>query len=182
MDGHYLVFVRALNKALEVNMLETKYLQDNLQNIKKLMTIPSLQKFETKHLKRLLKLSKIREYEQGECIIKEGMKDRWLYFLLAGTVSVRKGGTEITIIDQIGEIFGEMQIIDRQSRSASVFAQGKTICLAVDISATDRLIATDERANFLLMLYRMFVEFISIRLRLTNEELVKYKKEVQKVP
>jgi len=32
----------------------------------------------------------------------------------------------------------------------------------------------------LLMLYRMFVEFISIRLRLTNEELIKYKKEVQK--
>ena len=162
-------------------MLETKYLQDNVQNIKKLMTIPSLQKFETKHLKRLLKLSKIREYEHDECIIKEGMKDRWLYFLLVGKVSVRKGDTEITIIDKMGEIFGEMQIIDRQSRSASVFAQGKTICLAVDISATDRLIATDERANFLLMLYRMFVEFISVRLRLTNEELIKYKKEVQKV-
>jgi CRP-like cAMP-binding protein len=163
-------------------MLETKYLQDNVENIKKLMTIPSLQKFETKHLKRLLRLSKIREYEKGECIIKEGMKDRWLYFLLAGKVSVRKGGTEITIIDKMGEIFGEMQIIDRRSRSASVFAEGKTTCLAVDISATDRLIASDEKANFLLMLYRMFVEFISVRLRCTNEELIKYKKEIQKVP
>jgi signal-transduction protein with cAMP-binding, CBS, and nucleotidyltransferase domain len=162
-------------------MLETKYLQDNVENIKRLMTIPSLQKFETKHLKRLLKLSKIREYEHGECIIKEGMKDRWLYFLLSGKASVRKGGTEITLIDKMGEIFGEMQIIDRRSRSASVFADGKTICLAVDISATDRLIASDEKANFLLMLYRMFVEFISIRLRCTNEELIKYKKEVQKV-
>ena len=161
-------------------MLESKFLQDNVQNIKKLMAIPSLQKFETESLRKLLKLSKIREYAPEECIIQEGERDRWLYFLLSGKVRVSKEGIQIAIIDKMGEIFGEMRLIDSLSRSASVFAEEKTICLAVDISATDRLTSKDERANFLLLLYRMFVEFIALRLRLTNEQLIRCKKEMQR--
>jgi len=53
-------------------MIESKYLQDNMQNIQKLMNIPTLKHFEIKSLGKLLKLSKIREYEDGEVIIKEG--------------------------------------------------------------------------------------------------------------
>ncbi len=161
-------------------MLESKFLQDNVQNIQKLMIIPSLQKFETENLRKLLKLSKIREYAPDECIIKEGERDRWLYFLLSGKVRVEKEGIQIAIIDKMGEIFGEMRLIDSLSRSASVFAEEKTVCLAVDTSATDRLTSKDERANFLLLLYRVFVEFISLRLRLTNEQLIQCKKEVQR--
>ena len=161
-------------------MLESKFLQDNVQNIQKLMIIPLLQKFETENLRKLLKLSKIREYAPGECIIKEGERDRWLYFLLSGKVRVEKEGIQIAIIDKMGEIFGEMRLIDSLSRSASVFAEEKTVCLAVDTSATDRLTSKDERANFLLLLYRVFVEFISLRLRLTNEQLIQCKKEVQR--
>jgi len=161
-------------------MLESKFLQDNVQNIQKLMVIPSLQKFETENLRKLLKLSKIREYAPGEYIIKEGEQDRWLYFLLSGKVRVEKEEIQIAIIDKMGEVFGEMRLIDRLSRSASVFAEEKTGCLAVDTSATDRLTSKDERANFLLLLYRMFVEFISLRLRLTNEQLIQCKKEVQR--
>ncbi|MBC8394015.1 MAG: cyclic nucleotide-binding domain-containing protein [Deltaproteobacteria bacterium] len=161
-------------------MLESKFLQDNVQNIQKLMVIPSLQKFETENLRKLLKLSKIREYAPGEYIIKEGEQDRWLYFLLSGKVRVEKEEIQIAIIDKMGEVFGEMRLIDRLSRSASVFAEEKTVCLAVDTSATDRLTSKDERANFLLLLYRMFVEFISLRLRLTNEQLIQCKKEVQR--
>lgn len=162
-------------------MLESKFLQDNIQNIQKLLTIPSLQKFEIKQLTKLLKLSKIREYEHAECIIREGERDRWLYFLLSGKVRVTKEGVQIAAIDKMGDIFGEMRIIDNLSRSASVFAEGKTVCLAVDTSATDRLTSKDERANFLLMLYRIIVEFISLRLRITNEQLVVCKKEVQRL-
>jgi hypothetical protein len=55
----------------------------------------------------------------------------------------------------------------------------KTMCLAVDISATDRLPSEDERTNFLLMIYRVLAEFISIRLRSTNEELIKAKRKIE---
>ncbi|MEJ2041227.1 MAG: cyclic nucleotide-binding domain-containing protein, partial [Desulfosarcinaceae bacterium] len=86
----------------------------------------------------------------------------------------------IGTINRKGEIFGEMRIIDDQSRSASVHAVGQTVCLAVDTSARNRLSTSDEkdeRLDFLLLLYRIFAEYITARLRLTNEELVRAKRE-----
>ncbi len=62
-------------------MIESKYLKDNIQNIQKLLAIPALKHFETQNLGRLLRLSKIREYEHDEMIIKEGDIDPWLYFV-----------------------------------------------------------------------------------------------------
>ncbi len=167
-------------------MIESKYLKDNIQNIQRLMTIPGLKEFETRHLAKLLRLSKIKEYSDGELIIKEGDEDPWLYFLLSGRLTIKKNGIEIGKINQVGEIFGEMRIVDSLSRSASVYADGKTICLGVDTSAKGRLATAsveerDARLDFLLLLYRIFAEYMSIRLRATNEELIKAKSKIQKL-
>jgi CRP/FNR family cyclic AMP-dependent transcriptional regulator len=165
-------------------MIESKYLKENIENIQKLMAIPALKNFETKSLGKLLRLSKIRQYEHGERIIKEGDLDPWLYFLLSGKIRISKAGLDIGTIDRKGEIFGEMRVIDSLSRSASVYALGKTICLAVDTSAKERLSGDDthdEKLDFLLLLYRIFAEYMSIRLRLTNDELIKAKKMSQRL-
>ncbi len=162
-------------------MIESKYLKENLENIQKLMTIPALKNFETRSLGKLLRLSKVRQYEDGERVIQEGALDPWLYFLLSGKIRISKENLDIGTIDRQGEIFGEMRIIDSLSRSASVYAVGQTICLAVDTSAKDRLSSedsVDERLDFLLLLYRIFAEYMSIRLRLTNDELIKAKKRI----
>ncbi|MGD8990181.1 MAG: cyclic nucleotide-binding domain-containing protein [Desulfobacterales bacterium] len=166
-------------------MLESRYLKDNIENIQKLLAIPALKNFETKSLGKLLRLSKIREYEDGEQIIKEGDRDPWLYFLLSGKIKITKEGLEIGSMDKKGEIFGEMRIIDSMSRSATVQAIGKTMCLAVDTSAKKRLSLSssgaDEKLDFLLLLFRIFAEFMSIRLRATNEELIMAKKKVKRL-
>ncbi len=163
-------------------MIESKYLKENIENIQRLMSIQALKHFETRNLGKLLRLSKIRQYEDGEQIIQEGDMDPWLYFLLSGKISITKEGEEIGVISKKGEIFGEMRIIDDQSRSASVHAMGQTVCLAVDTSAGNRLTTSDEkeaRLDFLLLLYRIFAEYITARLRLTNEELVRAKRDAK---
>lgn len=165
-------------------MIESRYLKDNIENIQRLLTISALRNFETKSLSKLLKLSKIREYEDGEAIIQEGDLDPWLYFLLSGKIRVTKENLEIGTIDKKGEIFGEMRVIDSLSRSASVHAVGKTLCLAVDTSAKNRISQDDpldERLDFLLLLFRIFSEFMSIRLRATNEELITAKKKIKRL-
>ena len=162
-------------------MIESKYLKDNVQNIQTLMRVPPLMKFETKNLQQLLKLSKIREYETGELIIKEGDSDTWIYFLLSGKVRVEKKGIEIIVIDKMGEIFGELRILDGLARSASVYAETKTVCLAIDTAPSSARLSNDERANILLLLYKIFAEYSAVRLRVTNEELVKTKKELEKL-
>ena len=160
-------------------MIESKYLKQNIENIQRLLSISALKHFETKNLSKLLRLSKIRQYEDGETIIAEGDYDTWLYFLLSGRIRVAKEGVTISTLDKQGEIFGEMRIIDERSRSASVYAVGQTVCLAVDTSAHDRIADDgdkDEKLDFLLLLYRIFAEYMTARLRLTNEELIKAKK------
>ena len=152
----------------EDDMLESKYLKDNIENIQKLLAIPALRNFETKSLQKLLRLSKIREYEDGELIIEEGGLDPWLYFLLSGKIRITKEGLSINTIDKKGEIFGEMRIV----------------CLAVDTSAKNRISdqdPKDEKLDFLLLLYRIFAEYMSIRLRLTNEELITSKKKIKRL-
>jgi CRP-like cAMP-binding protein len=163
-------------------MIESKYLKDNIENIQKLMAIPFLRNFETQSLGKLLKLSKIREYENGEPIIREGDQDPWLYFLLSGKIRILKENLEIGIMDRKGEIFGEMRIIDSGHRSATVMAVGKTVCLAVDTAAKGRFSAStpeEEKLDFLLLLYRIFAEYMSIRLRATNDELIAAKKKIK---
>lgn len=162
-------------------MIESKYLKDNMQNIQRLLDIPALKHFEIKNLAKLLRLSKIREYNDGESIIKEGDRDPWLYFILKGKVIIKKEGHEIVTIDKKGEIFGEMRIIDSLSRSASVFADGQTVCLAVDTSAQEKLSSDDKKLDFILLLYRIFAEYMSLRLRLTNDELIKAKAEIKRL-
>jgi len=54
---------------MEEKMIESKYLKQNIENIQKLLTISALKNFETKNLSKLLRLSKIRQYEDGETII-----------------------------------------------------------------------------------------------------------------
>ena len=165
-------------------MIESKYLKENIENIQKLLSISALSTFETKSLGKLLRLSKIRQYEDGEQIIKEGDYDPWLYFLLSGAIRIVKEDVTISTIATKGEIFGEMRVIDDESRSASVHAIGDTVCLAVDTSAKKRLSSDDdkdERLDFLLLLYRIFAEYITTRLRLTNEELIKAKKALGQI-
>ena len=160
-------------------MIESKYLKDTIHNIQKLFAIPSLRTIETKNLGKMLRLSKIREYEDGEFIIKEGDTDSWFYFLLSGSIRIVKDGVTICIISRTGELFGEMRILDKLSRSASVCAEGKTICIGVDTAATHRLPSDDDTANFLLLLHKVFAEYLSIRLRLTSEELIETKKQIE---
>ena len=163
-------------------MIESRYLEDSLENIQKLMTIPGLKNFETKSVGKLLKLSKIREYQDGETIIQEGDQDPWMYFLFLGKIRITRENYEIGMIDKKGAIFGEMRIIDSKARSASVSAVGKTVCLAVNTTAKNRLSTyptEEDKLDFLLLLYRVFAEYMSIRLRAANDELIAAKKKIK---
>jgi CRP/FNR family cyclic AMP-dependent transcriptional regulator len=159
-------------------MIESKYLQDNIRNIQQMFAIPALKNFEASELARLVRLSKVRQYEDGETVIREGDTDPWIYFLLQGAVRIEKQGIEISRMSKMGELFGEMRILDSQSRSASVIAVGKTVCLAVNVAVRDRLPTDDAPTNLLLLLYRVFAEYVSVRLRLANERLVEAHQEV----
>jgi CRP/FNR family cyclic AMP-dependent transcriptional regulator len=161
-------------------MIESDYLKGNISFVEKLREIPTLSTFSEEELKGLLELSRIRKYEPGELILEEGFFDAWIYFLVSGKVKIVKHGEDVSILQRVGDIFGEMSIIDGSPRSASVYAADKTVCLATDASYIDRL-SDNDRIAFCYILYRIFSEVLADRLRLTTEELIKEKEENKKL-
>jgi len=158
-------------------MRESKYLKDDASNIQKLTSLPIFKDFEMGALGGLLRLSKIREYADGEIIIKEGALDQWLYFLLSGQVKIVKAGKLLQTLKRRGDVFGEMGMLGGLDRSASVYAIGPTVCLTTDASRIENVSGND-RLAFGFILYRIFAEIVTERLRLTSDDLVKAKKEI----
>ena len=161
-------------------MIESEYLKGNLKYIEKLKKIPSLEDFSEKDLQGILEMSKLRQYEPGEVILKEGGFDSWIFFLMSGKIKVVKNDETLSILTCAGDVFGEMGIIDASPRFASVYAISKTVCLATDASYIDRLSGNDKYV-FSSILYRVFSQILANRLRVTSEELIKAKEEIERL-
>jgi len=161
-------------------MTELDYLKDNVQNIQKLIAVSRLREFETEDLKKSLRLSRIEEYGHGELILQEGDAYPCIYFLLSGKIRIEKQGNDIETVDRPGEIFGEVKTLEELIISGSVYAEEKVICLAVNTPPGANRPSSHEIVDILLLLYRTYMEFSAIRLRLINDRLVKIKKNGKK--
>ncbi len=157
-----------------IGMKESSYLENSDQYIESMKKMAVFQSLKDNHLKEILSLSKIRKYDPGEPIINEGEYGNWMYFIISGQVRVEKHGKKISSLRRTGDVFGEMGIIDGSSRSASVYADEKTMCLAVDASFLDRMDEAD-RTTCYSVLYRLFAHILAERLRTANEEIAQLK-------
>ncbi len=67
-------------------------------------------------------MSKLKSYIAGTTIAQEGEIARKLFFLVEGKIGIFKGETKITEFDKEGTIVGEMSLILKQPRTASIKA------------------------------------------------------------
>lgn len=161
-------------------MQETPYLEGREHLIEKFKNLTFVKTLSRNCMNEILCMSKMRRYAPGERILEEGVFDCWFYVILSGKVKVVKKEAEIVRLENIGEIFGEMAVIDGEARSASVFAETETLCLAVDASFLDRM-KPEHRDAFYSAFYRLLAEILSNRLRATNEEVARLRGEVRRL-
>lgn len=83
-------------------------------------------------LLHLASLGKFRRFHQGSTILSEGSKNRDLFFLLKGSVSVYSAGKFITRYDRAGDIFGEMSVISEDPVSATVVTNEDVEVIVID--------------------------------------------------
>lgn len=141
-----------------------------------LIKMPTLAGFGSAGLRRLVGVSELCEFSAGQAIIREGDRDRFVYFLVSGSVAVIKGGVKVNVIRRSGDIFGEMGMIDGNVRSATVAAQDHTVCVRVD---ADHLEGEWGQAPVShAVLYRAFAEVLAQRLRKMNQEIEYLRKEL----
>lgn len=157
-------------------MEEALHVKEDEELIQKLRLMPALKCLSENDLGGVLSLSRIQNFDAGEIIIKEGQYDNWIYFLIEGKLAIEKRGEPIGMLQERGDIFGEMGIIDGSPRSATIRAIEKTVCFSMDASYIDRL-KGQERVSFQCILYQAFSQILAARLRMADNELLRIKDE-----
>lgn len=73
----------------------------------------------------------MKKFKEGDVLTLEGSKDRTLYVLIKGSIGVFKGNIQITKFTEKGTIVGELSLILRQPRSATIKALEDTSVLEI---------------------------------------------------
>lgn len=155
-------------------MQETSFLTENQRVLKDIKKFEIFEPFQDEELLNLLSMSKIRRYKAGETIFNQGSTDTWLFFLIYGKAQMMKDNKPIAMLQNRGDIFGEMGAIDCAPRSASAIAVGETVCLATDIYYIEQLSGAAKLA-FGYVIYRVFSGVLTKRLRNTTQKLMELK-------
>lgn len=119
-------------------------------------------------LVKVANLTEVRRFVADEAIFQEGGEGDELFVVLSGRVRVQKGGTPIAELGP-GEHFGEMAMIDRGPRSASVSAIEETHLLAM--RRRDFLAIVKHERELGVKLLWQFLGVLTERLRNTSREL-----------
>ena len=134
--------------------------------IEKVLVLKSLNLFkETPEniLADLAPLMKEMEYEQGTEIFKEGETGDCMYIIQQGNIKIHKGNTTLAILKE-KEVFGELSLLDADTRSASATADTECILYKIDQEPFYELM--DERPE----VAKGFIKILCQRLRTMNEK------------
>src|SRR5262245_6438210 len=118
-------------------------------------------------------LSEEKEFSQGSLIVREGAVKDTIFLIGLGSVQVvlpEKGGNQITLSTlRKGEIFGEMAVLDKRPRSATVKANENCTLLEVKGQEFLKILADHSDLEFKILLK------LSERLRVLNDHLLTMK-------
>lgn len=95
-----------------------------------LSQMPLFRQLDERELLRVLQVTEVEPYKDGQRVISEGERGECLYIVLDGQVRVIRGDTEVKTLS-VGEHFGEMALIRSQPRSASVESIGDSELLLI---------------------------------------------------
>ncbi len=119
-------------------------------------------------LVRVMNMTEVRNFKAGDPVIVEGAEGEELFIVLAGKVRVHHGDAVLTTLGA-GEHVGEMALVDKTPRSASVTADEDSRLLSVHRKDFFQLLRK-EQAIAVKLLWS-FLQVLTDRLRTTSRQL-----------
>lgn len=108
-------------------------------------------------------------FKKGSFILKEGAPNQSLFFLRSGKVDVVLGDEVVAVLQDPGDVMGEMSVISKNSVGTSLRAAEDCECFQIDSRNFDYVPAKD-RDHLHALLYRLYSVILTERLAKTNEK------------
>lgn len=134
--------------------------------IEKVLLLKSLSIFsETPEtiLAELAPLMQEEEIEQGEIVFNEGETGDCMYIIYSGQIQIHKGKTVLAVLGE-KEVFGELSLLDAETRSASATAATDCFLFKIDQEPFYELIESRPEVAM------GFIKILCKRLRKLNEK------------
>lgn len=135
-----------------------------------------LQGMDAAQIEKLSGLLREQRYAAGDAVVRHGAESREMFFLLRGKASAwisSEGGDGRRLATfSPGMTFGEMALLDRAPRSASVFADSDIETLVLDVDVYDGMERTHPAIR--MRIVENMTRLLSRRLREANNELAKF--------
>lgn len=152
------------------------------RSIKALKNIPIFSNLESKELKELDKIMHRRIYSPREQIFRESEPGVGMYIILNGKVKILKEVTESSsetlAVLESGEFFGDLALLDESPRSASAVASEE--CEILGFFRPDLMNLLERKPKLGIKIVLNLARVVGERLRHSNEELQRLKKELEK--
>jgi serine/threonine protein phosphatase PrpC/CRP-like cAMP-binding protein len=140
-----------------------------------LARMPLFRPLNDREILRVLQVTDVVAYKNGEIVITEGEKGEELYIVLEGTVDVTRGDAMLTSLSP-GEHFGEMALIRAQPRSATVKSAGESELMIIRRSDFFEILRNEHQLAVKLLW--QFLGVLADRLADTSRELGEAREEL----
>lgn len=133
---------------------------------------PLFDMLSNKELEEVASVSKPLRYEAGQVVFEEGELGDSLYVIVSGEVEVvQRIGPRAQVIAELSppEFFGEMSLIDKEYRSATVRAKSEAELLK--ISSEDLTSFRQQNPAGFTMIVLNIARVLSARLRVANQRI-----------
>lgn len=137
-----------------------------------LRALPALREYPSSELKLLASAAPARAYAKGDLLCREGTIGQSCFLLATGSVAVTKrteDGDKVLATLRAGQVVGQLALVDRSPRSASVIAEEPVVALELTRDVFEKLLRSSSPVAL------RFQEQIAIagvrQLRMANQRL-----------
>ncbi len=111
------------------------------------------------------KNASLKEFNRGDFVFKEGEKGKSFYIIKEGTAIVKKSNNVIAVLKP-GDFFGEMALVDEETRSANVIAGESLILVEINKDVFNKIVTKYPPFSI------KMISVLSKRVRETDERVI----------
>ena len=112
------------------------------ERLEALSKIPIFSKLSARQLRKILTATSEDRYDEGPVILREGANGQTLFVVMEGTARVEHHGTTVGR-RSAGSFFGEISMIDRRPRAATVIAETPMRCVVLYHEDLRKIVASE---------------------------------------